>query len=789
MASRRLAISSLLCDDDTPPEPVVEPVVLAPHLKNLHRAATQVSAQSNSFHPRPSTSPYPPISIHLAAHQDAHQDTHQSSSSSHRPSSSHHTYNPVHSPPPQHQLPFLGLEALVHAATEERRRLSAGSSADQDTPHLTSPLIHESLHRSHQRSHHRSPSRQPTEQYSRPFERSATVSPPYEYRIQSPSYSPQLNSQLPHHRTHDRSLPDDQVQIRPVNETHRPVYFPPQPPPPTSSHPDHDSLIQQLELIRQRQHHEQLLLKEQQQQRQLARERQLAYPNPSTSPTIPPRVPSMPLHLQLPSASFSKPQLSPHVVPRNSDPDQVLPMISQKIQTHPTSAHLNHILSPNSSVPDDTSFYPTKKRRYSDSPNLPISSEEQERLSPDRGKTATADMGYQRIDPQVVPIPPRSPTQPASALERKPTAVAEPVMPDREKERGRIHIGAVEGQRDGQGLLKPAGRRVSPGSQAGKAMAARKSEETDVSLGSKDRTSERGRHRIPEDRQMPGEERKRSHTRPAGEVQTVEGSVSRIKEAHEVIRRPRLPTPPPTKSQDAHEWFLEHYDDVPSHPVSDESAAPPRVPPPIPPHTVSVASSSKKRMSTPVTMPEAAVALEQELEELVVNSPTIPSKIEPNVDVDMDVDLAVTELVAETLEPDVPHVGMEVDVEDELLSLVDDRPSMHHTSRRTSGPTTSAMPMLTTKNLFIQATSNSDAQQDSPSVVSAVSNVSLPGNFSPVIRSSSARPSERGSMPPPASVTPARGERAGSVTATAPTAKKKDGTSKVCLNCDFLLLR
>jgi COMPASS component SPP1 len=713
MASRRLAISSLLCDDDPPAVDPPEPVVLAPHLKNHNRERA------------------------------------------HRPYA-------------------VGLEALVHAATEERRRLSAGSPTDQDLVAIHEP-------------YRRSPSHQPPEFYSRPLEHS---------RIQSP-FSPHP----PRHR--DRLIPDDtQVRSRPVDDIHhRPAYFPP---PPLSSHPDHEVLIQQqqqLELIRQRQHHEQLLLKEQQQQRQLARERQLAYPTTSTSPTLPPppRVPSMPLHLQLPSPSFSHPQLSPHAAARNSDPDQLLPMISQKTQTRPTSAHLNLILSSNSPVPDDPLFHPIKKPRYSDSPVPPVSSEEREQLSPDREMAATADSAYQRVDPLVVAIPPRSPTQLTSVHEWKPTPVVELVISDREKEKGRIHVGALESQRDGQGLLKPVGRRASPGSQAGKAKAAKKSEEKDTSLGSKDRIStDRERHRMPEGRQTPGEERKRSHTRPTSEVQTVvEGPISKIKEAQDVLRQPRPPTPPPTKPQDAHEWFLEHYDDVPLHPSSGELAARPRLPPPIPPQAAPVASSSKKQMSTPATMPEAAVALEQELEELVVNSPTIPSKIEPDVDVDMDVDIAVKELVAETLESDVVQhidVGMEVDVEDELLSLVDDRPSVHHTSRRTSGPATSAMSMLSTKHLPFQVAGSSDVRQDSPS---AVSNAALSGNFSPVIRSSSARPSERGSMPPPASVAPARGkdkdektERASSVTATAPTAKKKkEGTSKVCLNCEFLLLR
>ena len=462
-------------------------------------------------------------------------------------------------------------------------------------------------------------------------------------------------------------------------------------------------------------------------------------------------------------------------------------MISQKTQTRPTSSHLNLILSQNSPLPDDPSFYPIKKRRYSDSPVLPIPSEERDHLFPDQGKT---DLGSQRDDPLVVAIPPRSPAQPPSAHERKPTAV-ELGIPDREKERGRIQVSAIDSHQDGQGLPKPVGRRASPGSQAGKAKAARKSEEKDATFGSKDRIStERGRLRMVEDRQTPGLERKRSHTRPASEVQPlVEGPILRAKEAQESLRRPRPPTPPLTKPQDAHEWFLEHYDDVPLHPKSEETIASSHQPSPILPQTVSVASSSKKQLSTPATMPEAAVALEQELEELVVNSPTIPSKVEPEIDVDMDVDLAVTELVAETLESDIAQhidVGMEVDVEDELLSLVDDRLTVPHLNRRTSGPSTSAMSVLSTKHI-----SNSDNRQDSPSAVSAVSNTSLSGNFSPVFRSSSARPSERGSMPPPAAVAPSRGkdkdekktEPPSSITATAPTAKKKKGVvSKVRLS-------
>jgi COMPASS component SPP1 len=692
MASRRLAISSLLCDSDPPDaDPVVDPVVLAPHL----RATT-----------------------------------------------THHR---------QHHSPtYIGLEALVHAATEERRRLSVGSSTDTEA---ASPLIHESFPRSHQpRSHHRSPSRQPDHYQLH----SPTVSPPYDYTIPSP-FSPPSR-----HRTQDRLVQDDsQLRLRPVDDIHhRPAYFPTPPLPPTS-HPDHEVLLQQqqLELLRQRQHHEQLLLKEQQQQRQFARERHLAHTSASPSLPPPPRVPSVPLHLQPPSPHFSHPHLSPPTAGRKLDPGQHM--------TEPglTSAHFNLILSPKSPVPDD---HPTKKRRYSDSPILPMSSAGRERISPIRDNSATTDFTHSHVDPLVAMH--RSPTPP-SANEQKPTTAAEIVIPDREKEKEKERVSA-DARESLRGGVKSVARRPSPGSQIGKAKAARKSEEKDASLGPRKNQEGERQHAAEE----PNQDNQRSRTRPAIVTQTTrEAPNSRVK-PQEIPRRSRQSTtPPPTKSQDAHEWLLEHYDDPP-----DEPAASP--PPPI------LSPVSQKQMSTPATMPEAAVALEQELEDLVVNFPTIPGKIEPETDVDMDVDFAVTELVAETLEQDsVPHinVGMEVEVEDELLSLLDDRPSV---PRRTSGPISS------TKHPPFQAGS-SDARQGSPS---AVSNVSLSGNVSPAIRSLSARPmSERESMPPPTSVAPSRGkdksekktEHARSATATAPTTKKKkDVASKVCPPCVLYLL-
>ncbi|KAJ7038152.1 hypothetical protein C8F04DRAFT_1089730 [Mycena alexandri] len=112
--------------------------------------------------------------------------------------------------------------------------------------------------------------------------------------------------------------------------------------------------------------------------------------------------------------------------------------------------------------------------------------------------------------------------------------------------------------------------------------------------------------------------------------------------------QPAQPPPPPPprqpKEEDAHEWLLEHFADP-----SPDAQARRKLDPPISPSPVPVPTNTKR-----VTSPLAAVALEQEL--ATVHVPA-GSK--------MDVDVAVSAL---------EEGGMEVDVEDELLSLVDDRP-------------------------------------------------------------------------------------------------------------------
>ncbi|KAG6897541.1 hypothetical protein C0992_000526 [Termitomyces sp. T32_za158] len=107
---------------------------------------------------------------------------------------------------------------------------------------------------------------------------------------------------------------------------------------------------------------------------------------------------------------------------------------------------------------------------------------------------------------------------------------------------------------------------------------------------------------------------------------------------------------PKVAEEDAHEWFLEHFDDYnepgQSQPLSPRAQSPPARP------AASASShsrhSSKTHTPTPSAVPDAADALEQELEELLPDPPHVqvqPGKVEPR-DADMDMDMDV-DLVAE----------------------------------------------------------------------------------------------------------------------------------------------
>ncbi|GLB36191.1 putative PHD-finger [Lyophyllum shimeji] len=807
MASRRLDISSLLCDDQVP-----EPVVLAPHLRHSGQSSTPSYARHD---PSPSLSPTFSPSSHIlnsqrpsSSHSSRHHLSPPSTSHTLPPptiSTSHQFPSPGSSMPTK--LPSFGLEALVQAATEERRRLSGGSSTESDlSRHQSSPRIEQRHVAQPQQFHHPQSFRQhkPADDYIRsPIQhRSPVLSPvqtirsPVQPIRSSPAYSPLLQHHpqpRPHvAERHRVSLDESQIRLSPVDDLrYRPpqsTFFssPPQSQPsrqqPELEHRMHQQ--QQHELQRQRQHHEQLLYQEQQQQ--LARGRQAIN---TERPALPPphRGPSMPLQLEVPSPSHNRPPPIPSTATggRKSDPGQLHSLVTP-VQTDAVSSPSLH-LRPEPMLAGEGSSYPNKKRRYSDSPIHSISADAKERLHREREKMEAGELGYGRPEPAVSASSsgPRRPGS-GSGHARKHLGLVELITTDREGERIPISSGtlsAVEGGREAHRLFSPHGRRSPPGSQEGRARAARKSEEVEHTL--LDRVSSVG----PAQAKAPDkEEKKKLQSRlPTESAQIPEPGSPKTKS------RPPAPPPPPppldkAREEDAHEWFLEHFDEYNAPSLKEHS---PRGASPTLPvsallpsgRSTSGSPAPNERTPTPSTMPEAAVALEQELEELV-DPPKRVSKVEP--DIDMDVDLAVTELVAETLETDdakTEDIGMEVDVEDELLSLVDDRPSARRpvVKSATPGPSTAK------SSTSVRAGSKL-VRRASPSAMSAASAPSPAGFLSPVVAPSSTRPaSERGSMPPPASVAPGRGkdkeekhtERAGSANSTIPTTKKKkDASSK-----------
>lgn len=178
-----------------------------------------------------------------------------------------------------------------------------------------------------------------------------------------------------------------------------------------------------------------------------------------------------------------------------------------------------------------------------------------------------------------------------------------------------------------------------------------------------------------------------------------------------------------------------------------------------------------------MTRPEdAAGALEEELLSAVQE----PEEVKMDVDVDEDVDKAVAELVEETLdgppasslsthhaqakhEEQEPAMMMEldsVDVEDELLSLVDDRASQHHTHSHAHSHSHHATLATKPPPLKLdEASLASGSRQTSPLASASISAVE-----------------QRGSMPPPKG----KKERAGSIAANGGATKKK--VSSMCFS-------
>jgi COMPASS component SPP1 len=767
--SRRLDISSLLCNDDTPSDTIV----LASHL-------------------------------------------------THRSNPSHHP----HQSPTTTVSALGGLEALVQAATEERRRLSV---SDSELPH-------------------------DDKRHSQPI-----ISPPPHHRsswVQPPTSPPDFIRPPIHHHFIVNEKEEDPVRS-PI-DGFRTLASPYPPPPPRQQyHEDHRIHIQ-----RQRQHHEQLLQQEQllhhqraqeaehqqrvqdmervhrqqeverqqrlqeverhrmqekqrfqelerqqrsqeqqrmqelerqriqeldyRQQRALEQERHIRMQEERQR-----RSQEMEHHQLLRQEELRRPvvpleprmiEIPPHIqpTPRKSDPIQI------NIPATPTRPDPLVPTSVSQPLPRDQPR-PAKKRRYSESPSRP---DEKERIAAEREKMSVGELGYGRVEHPVAG-PSSIPRRPGSGNGRK------AIVPSEEKPALlgiTIEARSVSRDRDAHRVLSPLGRRSPPGSQIGRAKAARKSDEHLDRREHLHHVPHPVAHEVPKKNK---EDEPKSRHRHLEESQ-VGSESSRPKKAKEVKeQRPPLAIPK-EQQDDPHEWLLEHYADQPS-PSTSVRLEPPRSPSPsLSPviSTLPVTNSASRTPTPPPTKltpyppaprPDIAVTLEDELEELV-SKPTHVAKQEQ--DVDMDVDLAVTELVAETLNEDADkaqHVGMEVD--DELLSLVDDRLPVQSSSSRRA--TSTAMSLVGTLQPS-KSTSRpaGDKRPASPFALTTPVSTTLLS----VARSSSSHPTpERGSMPPPASInvsTSSRGkdkddsgttkkERAGSVAPTATTKKKKEANAKV----------
>ncbi|KAF8912703.1 hypothetical protein CPB84DRAFT_1841149 [Gymnopilus junonius] len=456
-----------------------------------------------------------------------------------------------------------------------------------------------------------------------------------------------------------------------------------------------------------------------------------------------------------PSPSRSSP--TPHIAP--TTPLHIPPHLPPRRDHRPASSPRSY---PQPSREDPR---PIKKRRFSESPTRPFP-DDKERIARERDKMLVGELGYGRVDSPAAPGPSHPPRRPGSGHghSRKPVAVSD-LLIDKE----------------------PSPREeVPPGSQIGRAKAARKSDD----------------HLLreppplpaePEVKKLKEEPKIKPESKPTRFDDTRSTTIEepRPKKPKEVPPPPKVQLPKP-QQEDAHEWFLQQFDQDPS-PTTSARPEPPHSPSPSPSPVITVAPPPSAKSPPPrkplTPIPPPVPTLEQELEELV-SDPTHTSTAiakKQDLDMDLDVDLAVTELV-DTLEEDSPKhesVGMEVDVEDELLSLVDDRPPPPAPPRRAPGSASASVshahapppsvPSIKPAPPVHRSVSEARQEPSPPSMPASAAPVSAVS----LVRQSSARPTpERGSMPPPASTNISAAakkgaERAGSVAPAGPSAKKK----------------
>lgn len=525
----------------------------------------------------------------------------------------------------------------------------------------------------------------------------------------------------------------------------------------------------------------------------------------------------------------SSPSSIPNLIPnRGPDPLQIRRSVTSN---SPDSAKAS--IAP--SLHDD--LRPVKKRRYSESPSRPIS-DDQDRIARERERMLVGELGNSTIESPVADTSTAS-RRPFTGLNyaRKYVAVAD-LLADNEP--GPLPTLLLPSPpppsviRDAHRIISPTGRRSPPGSQIGRAKAARKSDEYLASL--KEQQTQLGplppkepaHSSILPDIAKVKEEPRFSHQRSrhvSDEIRrtpTVDESRQKKAVIKEAPPPPLLPPPkiPPLTSRikqqdDAHEWFLHQYDEDPSPMPSRPEVS--SMPSSSLPNTIThdpKSPSASQKVLTPIT---AAVALEQELEGLI-STPLVPSTPAVKItkqevdddDMDLALDLAMTELVETMENDDRKHVGMEEDVEAELLSLVDDRPPpsgqstiMAGTSWRTLTPSVSASasdshahgPAGVVKSTPPPQSvhrSPSDHLQLPPLTGSQGTVAAIPSGNSVALQNSVRTMSDRDSMPPPATTfkggsTKKKAEDVDGVVPPEPTSatrtaskRKKEVTVKVC---------
>ncbi|KAF8641233.1 hypothetical protein AX17_000867 [Amanita inopinata Kibby_2008] len=730
MSNRRLDISSLLCNDDDVP----------------HRSR-----------PTSMSSPHPPISP----------------------------------PPSTPSKPFLGLEALVHVATEERRRLSGGSDSVPSRHHspVEDPVQH-SYYQSSRQAQRESPQqmyaqvpRSPASPYlHRSREQAQSFQPLPEHRSPAPTYTRtddepqryqplQRQRQLQEHVIQQDQYAHNQRLSNVVYSDSSPLTFPP--PRPTPSMPLQVEDTEQLRL------------------------RTSSVIGRSSSDSFTHKYPSSPMQPEestplLVSRSSLRELLTPAIhdspVPASLSTSRLCESVTPVTPTmhvyqssifHPSptsyrrgspansardfqspSRHEASVTSP-SLHSRSTAIIgegPPSKRRRSDSPSRlsttmqDVNQAGHETSDKPVESDSEAEHGSQHTTVLPTVPPPISAAAGPTISQRRPGSAAGK----------KFHLASDSQSRDrgSYKVMTAFSRRSPPGSAAGRAKAAKKADD-----------NERNAHGIikKEYAQQPTIDLR---DKDSIAIQAETSESNELASAKTPPPRDRLQTTSKIEPQDAHEWLIEQYAKSPTHPPhstppQNSSAASTMPDSSVPgpscgtnPAPADLESQEAGKILGSFPMHEEVVpTLEQELEELLAE----PDEAQGNR-MDVDTDRAVTQLVAEALgdgegeeeeeeeeeEESVhpkQHLSVtEADVDVELLRLVDDQ--------RVPSPTTlSVQPRQALENQTSPPLSTSNEEPArvlaEDKIASGMEEILL--KMSP---NASAAISDGGSMPPPTLLTP-----------------------------------